>query len=332
MAHCDKASYLLSACTLSWQRAEKDGSYSLQGEFSLGAFPGRPLTIRLFRGEPLLLTRSQRPGAPARYDRLGNLQEPAHIPCSMPQIIDDLEIGDPVWIDDGKIGLVVEGISDEGANLRVSHADPRGVKLRGDKGINCPNTRFSLPPLSEKDLEALDFICRHADLVGFSFVETVADMDALLAQLKKRKAGNLPIVAKIETGRAVDNLPELLLSTIGRHPFAVMIARGDLSVEVGSIRLAQYQEEILWLCEAAHTPVIWATQVLDSLAKKGVHSRPEFTDAAMGERAECVMLNKGPFIIDAMGALDQVLLHMEQQQKKRFPLLLPLKWWQPARD
>ena len=326
MAHCDLASYLLSDCSLNWMRAEKDGSYLLQGQFNLGSFPGQPLTIRLFRGEPLMLTRTPIPGIPARYDRLGNLQDPARIPCSVPEVIDDLEIGDPLWIDDGKIGLVVEGISDEGCNLRVEHADPKGVRLQGDKGINCPQTHSSLPSLSEKDLSDLDFICHNADMVGFSFVETVEDIDALITALGKRKAAKLPIIAKIETASAMQNLPELLLTTIGRHPFGVMIARGDLSVEVGSVKLAEYQEEILWLCEAAHVPVIWATQVLETLAKKGRNSRPEFTDAAMGDRAECVMLNKGPFILDAMHALNQVLLHMEAHQEKRFSLLPSLMW------
>jgi len=327
LTHCDKASYLLSGNSLIWQHAEDDGSYTLQGEFNLGSFPGRPLTIRLFRGDLLLLTRSATPGAPARYDRIGSLREAAHIPCSTPEIIDDLNVGDPLWIDDGKIGCVVEGITDEGANLRVEHAAPQGVRLQGDKGINAPQTRFSLPPLSEKDLIDLDFIARHADMVGFSFVETVEDMGVLIDALSRRKVPKLPIIVKIETGRAVKNLPELLLATIGgRHPFGVMIARGDLSVEVGSVKLTEYQEEILWLCEAAHVPVIWATQVLDTLAKKGRPSRPEFTDAAMGNRAECVMLNKGPFINEAVQALNQVLLHMESQQTKRFSLLPPLVW------
>jgi len=79
-----------------------------------------------------------------------------------------------------------------------------------------------------------------------------------------------------------------------------MIARGDLLVEIGYERLAEVQEEILWLCEAAHVPVIWATQVLEGLAQKGLPSRAEITDAAMGVRAECVMLNKGPHIIEAV--------------------------------
>jgi pyruvate kinase len=326
LARCHKGSYLVSGCSLSWLRGEEDGSYVLQGEFNLGTFCGEELPIRLFCGDPLLLSRAQTPGRPPRYDHIGHLREPARIPCSLPSIIDDLKPGDPLWIDDGKLGLVVEGIADEGAILRVEHADPRGVRLRGDKGINCPHTHFSIPSLSDKDLQDLDFICGHADLVGFSFVETVADMEALMKALAKRKAAQLPIVAKIETALAVKNLPDLILATIGHHPLAVMIARGDLLVEIGGVQLAEVQEEILWLCEAAHVPVIWATQVLDSLAKKGMFTRPELTDAAMAGRAECVMLNKGPFILEAMQALHQVLLAMQSHQQKKSSSLSPLPW------
>jgi len=326
LVHCHKGSYLVSGCSLNWLRAEEDGSYALQGEFNLGAFRGEELPIRLFSGDPLLLTRSQKPGRPPRYDHTGHLREPARIPCSLPSIIDDLKPGEPLWIDDGKLGLVVEGISDEGAILRVEHADPRGVRLRGDKGINCPQTHFTLPSLSDKDLAALDFICGHADMVGFSFVETISDMEALMKALAKRKATHLPIVAKIETALAVKNLPDLILTALGHNPLAVMIARGDLLVEIGGVQLAEVQEEILWLCEAAHVPVIWATQVLDNLAKKGMFTRPEMTDAAMAGRAECVMLNKGPFILEAMQALHQVLCAMQSHQQKKSASLSPLPW------
>jgi pyruvate kinase len=81
------------------------------------------------------------------------------------------------------------------------------------------------------------------------------------------------------------------------------------------------QEEILWVCEATHVPVIWATQVLENLAKEGMPSRAEITDAAMGERAECVMLNKGPHILEAVRVLDNILRRMEGHQSKKRPML-----------
>ncbi|MDF2643381.1 MAG: pyk, partial [Pseudomonas sp.] len=93
--------------------------------------------------------------------------------------------------------------------------------------------------------------------------------------------------------------------------------RGDLAVETGFERTAELQEEMLSLCEAAHVPVIWATQVLESLAKTGLATRAEMTDAAMGVRAECVMLNKGPHILKAIGTLHDVLKRMQDHHVKK---------------
>ena len=259
-------------------------------------------------------------------DEQDNELEPARISCSMPALVEQLRPETSVWIDDGKVGAVVESVVDEGVMLRVDHVGPEGARLGSEKGLNFPDFEFDLPPLSDKDLEDLDFVCRHADMVGFSFVETLSDMDCLIAELDKRGARHLPIIAKIETHQAVRNMPELLLGTMGRQTLGIMIARGDLSVELGSVRLAEIQEEMLWLCEAAHVPVIWATQVLETLAKTGNRSRPEFTDAAMGVRAECVMLNKGPYILQALRALNNVLIRMEAHQHKKISRLRALHW------
>jgi pyruvate kinase len=106
------------------------------------------------------------------------------------------------------------------------------------------------------------------------------------------------------------------------------IARGDLAVEIGYQRLAEIQEEILWLCESARVPVIWATQVLENFVKKGIHSRAEMTDAAMSERAECVMLNKGDYLVEGVKILDDVLTRMQTHQLKKTPQLRALGSWQ----
>jgi pyruvate kinase len=109
-----------------------------------------------------------------------------------------------------------------------------------------------------------------------------------------------------------------------------MIARGDLAVEIGPGRLSEVQEQILWICEAAHVPVVWATQVLERLVKDGAASRGEATDAAMGQRAECVMLNKGPHQVEAIAFLDDVLRRMDRHQHKKAARLAPLgSWSQP---
>lgn len=114
-----------------------------------------------------------------------------------------------------------------------------------------------------------------------------------------------------------------------RHPkLGVMIARGDLAVEVGFERLSEVPRQILALWEAAHVPAIWATQVLENLAKTGQPSRAEVTDAAAAQRAECVMLNKGPYILDAIRALDDILARMGEVQRKSRTLMRRIHSWE----
>jgi len=325
LVSCDKTAYLVPGCTLTLTSAQQTDNEKPVDQFTLGRFTGEPLDIRVFKNQLLLLTNGNINGKPAEQDE-SVLIHPAQIGCTLSSLIENLNIGQPVWIDDGKLGAIVEAVTEQGALLRVTVAKAGGVRIQSDKGINFPEAKFNLPSLTRKDLIDLDFICVHADLVGFSFVETLADMECLMSELAKRNASELPIIAKIETNRAVKNLPDIILGTIGRHKLGIMIARGDLAVELGSARLAEIQEELLWLCEAAHVPVIWATQVLESIAKKGTRSRPEFTDAAMAVRAECVMLNKGPYILDAIEALVSVMVRMHEHQRKKFSRLRALHW------
>ncbi len=276
---------------------------------------------RLHQGDQLQLT-CDIPTSPAKNTFQAN--------CTIPEILQQLEIGTRVWIDDGKIGAKVESLFSEGVMLRITHARPKGEKLKSDKGINFPDSLLNLCPLTSKDLQDLDFVATHADMIGYSFVQQATDIELLQLELKARLGATWhtpAIIAKIETPEAVKNLPELIVRAAGKQPFGVMIARGDLAVEIGYQRLAEMQEEILWLCEAAHVPVIWATQVLENLVKKGIPSRAEITDAAMAERAECVMLNKGAYITEAVTILDDVLTRMQAHQSKKTPQLRALHSW-----
>ncbi len=280
---------------------------------------------RLHVGERVLLTR----GTPVVSQHY-----PVQVACQLPEVLDQLRVGAEVWIDEGKLGTQVEAMLPEGLLLRVTHAREKGERLRPDKGLNFPGTELQLSPLTEKDRHDLDFIAHHADIVGYSFVQEAADIDLLQQELRQRQdkqAQPLALIAKIETPRAVRNLPELIAHAAGKQPLGVMIARGDLAVEIGYERLAEIQEELLWVCEAAHVPVIWATQVLENFVSKGTPSRAEMTDAAMSERAECVMLNKGPYVTEAVTILDHVLARMQDHQVKKTPQLRALHMWQQAR-
>jgi pyruvate kinase len=268
-----------------------------------------------------------RAGRGSELDGEGRLVRPATINCTIPEILRDLKAGERVWFDDGKIGGVIKQVAGSEATIEITQAGAAGAKLRGNKGVNLPDSELSIASLTPKDLDDLKVVAEYADIVGMSFVRSPADVEVLDAHLERLGRPDIGLLLKIETRQAFDNLPSLVLTAMRRPAAGVMIARGDLAVECGYERMAEIQEEILWVCEAAHMPVVWATQVLESLAKKGLPSRAEITDAAMGERAECVMLNKGPHLCDAVEALGDILERMQDHQVKKTAMLRKLRRW-----
>ncbi len=291
----------------------------------IGKLPALPQTLLLKPGDTLILSRAATLGRPSTYGKTGELIAPAQIGVSLPQMLDHAKPSEPIWFDDGKIGGVIHAVNADSVSVEVTQARPQGERLGAEKGINLPETRIDIPALTTDDLEALKFIVQHADLVGYSFVRTESDVRQLLERLEELGGQHLGLILKIETRKGFDNLPKLILAAMRTRSLGIMIARGDLAVECGYQRLAEVQEEILWICEAAHAPVIWATQVLETLAKKGIPSRSEITDAAMGERAECVMLNKGPYAVTSVCVLADILKRMQAHQEKKRSMLRQLR-------
>ncbi len=245
------------------------------------------------------------------------LQWKAVITCEIPEIFRDTLCGEPIWFDDGLIGGEIVTAAEHGLAIRVTQAAPAGRKIKAEKGINLPGSNLRLKALSALDRENIPFVVKHADLIAMSFVNREEDVVDLLDALDQHHASALGLVLKIETRNGFMNLPQLLLRAMKRREVGAMIARGDLAVESGFVRLAEVQEEILRIAEAAHVPTIWATQVLENLAKTGLPSRAEVTDAAVGVRAEAVMLNKGPYILQAVQALEDILISMQRHQTKK---------------
>lgn len=271
-----------------------------------------PLVLQC--GDYLTLTRENKPGS----------SSPARIHCTLEQAFDVVQAGQPVWLDDGKIGGIVE--HNDGAEIlvRITQTPPCSAKLRAEKGINFPDTVFDLPALTAKDLADLETMAGKVDMVALSFVRSPQDVADLQQHFQRLGIPETGIILKIENRAAFENLPAILLTAMRSPHIGVMIARGDLAVEVGFERLSEVQEEILWLCEAAHIPVIWATQILEGMAKKGAPSRAEVSDAAMSIRAECTMLNKGPNIVETVRFLDGILQRMGNHYHKRRLMMRPL--------
>lgn len=273
--------------------------------------------IALAPGDRLILTRRAEPGSGALRDSEGRVIEPAQVHCTLEAAFDQVEPGQGVWFDDGKIGGLVRENDGERITVEITQTAPQGARLRAEKGINFPDTPLSTSALTDKDLADLAAVADQVDMVALSFLRGPEDVERLREALQQLGAGHLGIILKIENRQAFESLPRILLASLRSPPVGVMIARGDLAVEVGFERLSEVQQEILWLCEAAHVPVIWATQILEGMAKKGAPSRAEVSDAAMSILAECAMLNKGPNIVETVRFLSGVIDRMDEHYVKR---------------
>jgi pyruvate kinase len=280
--------------------------------------------MSLTQGDSLMVIQGEILGKSAVLDDQGNIIEPACIGCTVPEVFRDVKIGERIFFDDGKIAGIIREVFEHKFKVEITSVIKGTAKLKSEKGINLPDTTLNLPALTEKDIQDLEFIAQYGDIVALSFVQKPEDIEQFIIELKRVKGEHLGMILKIENQQAFDQLPRLLLTAMQHPPLAVMVARGDLGVELGFERLSEVQEEILWLCEAAHIPVIWATQVLESMAKGGMPSRAEVTDAAMGSRAECVMLNKGAYIDKALQFLCDVLRRMQAHQDKKTSMLRKL--------
>lgn len=295
--------------------------------------PAVPRRIRVRRGDTIVLTGGTDPVEPPPVG------EEIRLGCALPEVVDALGVGDRVLFDDGEIAADVcevsaavgpDGADGPWARLEVVRCREGGRWLGSEKGINVPGLVVDTPALTDEDRAHLRFAARHADVVAVSFVRTPHDVaDAVEAV---RAAGDetgreLGLLLKIETRQAYRALPALLLEGM-RHPrVGVMIARGDLAVEMGFESLSEIPRNITLLCQAARVPVVLATQVLESLAKTGLPSRAEISDAGSAQRAECVMLNKGPYVAEAIETLDTIHARMGKVQRKALPLLRHVESW-----
>nr|AQP26305.1 pyruvate kinase [Diospyros kaki] len=300
MAECSRTAYVQSGTKLF--------VIGKKGKSNVGLVSDVPAVeqfVRLRVGDMLIISRD---ASNDQVESVGPSDGVHRITCSSGYLFDSVEPGQLIAFDDGKIWGTIQGTSISEIVVSITHAGRRGSKLGSEKSINIPESNIRFEGLTSKDLMDLDFVASHADIVGISFVRDVHDIIVLRQELEKRKLQNLGVILKIETKSGFEKLPLLLLEAMKLpNPLGVMIARGDLAVECGWERLADIQEEILSICSAAHLPVIWATQVLESLVKSGVPTRAEITDVANGRRASCIMLNKGTHILEAVSTLDTIL-------------------------
>lgn len=230
----------------------------LQGpKIRVGRFPDG--FIKLEKGDSVEMVPKDIPGA-AKL-----------IPCDLKELVEIVNVGYKVLLDDGLIELVVQEVKTESIILKVIY----GGLLKDRKGINIPEAKLPIKSLTDKDLKDLEFgLLNGVDYVALSFVRHGRDI-RLLRELIEAKKSDAKIIAKIEMLEALENLEEII-----RLSDAVMVARGDLAVEVGQSRLPGIQKRIIKMCNQMNRPVITATQMLDSMVENPRPTRAEITDVA----------------------------------------------------
>jgi pyruvate kinase len=234
--------------------------------------------------------------------------------CTYRELPNDLKAGEAVLFADGTVAMIVIETVPGRARLKVTLPG----RLRSRQGLNLPGSNLAVTSLTEKDLQDLDWTARHADdidFVGLSFARSAEDVVRLRQELRSR---NCPahIVVKVEKPQAVENLEEIVAATD-----AVMVARGDLGVEMDVQRVPAIQKHIIALCNRAHRPVITATQMLNSMEHSSRPTRAEASDVfnAVVDGADAVMLSGesavGQYPVEAVMTMRQICAEAETYLK-----------------
>ena len=301
-ATCRETAYLQTGTRLTYR--------DVRGRFrtaKVGALPPLEVRIQLRRGDLLRIHREPAAGEPARFDGIGKHQIAAHISCTLPQVFRRVRPGQKVVFDNGVIEGIVEKAGPAAFFVRITHTAGTSASLRADKGINLPQTDVAVRGLTPKDRNDLRFASRHADLVSLSFVRDPQDVLAVQGAIRRLRGKKPGVVIKIETAHAVEHLTRILLATMRYPRSGIMMARGDLAVEYGWERLAGLEQLMLDMCRAAGIPFAVATEILDSMARRGLPTRAEITDASVAADAQCILLSKGPHIVPAVRLLRRII-------------------------
>jgi pyruvate kinase len=232
------------------------------------------------------------------------------IPIDYKKLVEEAEVGNMILLDDGLLEFKVTG--KEGRNLKAEVVV--GGLLKSRKGVNLPNVKISIPALTEKDLEDLDFaIEQDADFVALSFVRTADEVYDLKRRLEA--AGSLAkVVSKIEKPEAIDNIDEIIAASD-----AIMVARGDLGIEIATEEVPVIQKTIIQKCRKEGIPVITATQMLDSMISNPRPTRAESSDVANAvlDGTDAVMLSgetaAGKYPMEAVNVMDRICRKVEEK-------------------
>ncbi|WP_308638689.1 pyruvate kinase [Paenibacillus silvisoli] len=270
-------------------------------EIRLGKLKEEP--IELNQGETITLTTEEILGDKNR------------IPVTYSNLPADVEVGSTILIDDGLIGLTVEEVQGTEILCRIVNSGP----IKSKKGVNVPGVHISLPGITEKDANDIVFgIEQGIDFIAASFVRKATDVLEIRELLEKHGASHIQIISKIENQQGVDNLDEILEVSDG-----LMVARGDLGVEIPAEEVPLVQKQMIQKCNRAGKPVITATQMLDSMQRNPRPTRAEASDVANAifDGTDAIMLSgetaAGKYPVESVQTMSRIAVRAESALEYR---------------
>lgn len=296
------------------------------GKFNIKSGKGKnKKSIKIKKGEHLIISNNTENSILNKRGANGTQITTPKISIEPPRLMKEISIGDTVLFDDGRIKCRVLKKDATELEMIVTSDSSNGLKLREYCNIHLPDTNIERLPISKKDFANLPFMMEHTDIIGYSSFEKVSDISNLHKAVTAFNRQDIGIIYKVKNHKSFDNLPMLLLEAMKHSTIGIQIERNSLAIDIGAERIAEVQDQIMWICEAAHIPVIWSSQVLEKMIKTGKAPKAEITDAAKSARAEAVMLNNGPHTKEAVALLSDILNKMEQHTSKKKNVLRALK-------
>lgn len=271
-------------------------------------------------------------GAKLKISMTEVLGTPEMISISYPELINDVNVGDSILIDDGKVGLTVDAIDKAQGIIDTTVQNTGPVSSK--KGINVPGVSTKLPAITAKDEADIRFGCQQGvDYIAQSFVRRAEDVIAVREILKQEGAEHIQIIPKIECQEAVDNIESIIEVSDG-----LMIARGDLGIEVPAEEVPILQKHFIRLCNLAGKPVITATQMLDSMQDNPRPTRAEVSDVANAiyDGTDAIMLSgesaNGSYPVETVETMSRIAFRAEEEQDYKAVLSRRAKYFTETKD
>lgn len=287
--------------------------------------------INIKSGDHIILSTQTLQANACKYGNNRELITPAILPVTNVNLNEVTNVGDRIILSKGHVKGIILSKSDHEIKVLIKQTHKPKSKIYANSPITVPDSNMAYKAF-DFDPNLVESIIDKVDIIGIAGLQSHKDVSSFLDNSDILNLNKLGLIIHIDSNKAWLDLPMILIEALRHQKVGVMIDREQIGMDVGADRAVEVKDQILWLCESAHIPVIWSTNVLDNLIQSGISKPAEITDAAKAARTECVMLQDGPHVVEAVKLISTILLKMEQHSFKKKNLMRTLSIAQVAKD